>query len=123
MIDWEPISENALLKRIAQGQARMSQEELGLWEAVRLQPTKWQQHPYGNQGGGFWVVGIIGSTVIWYNDLEDGFNRSRFSEFGTIDDYWCNHDELDLTVQYLMNALRQGHDILRLVRKPKEAKR
>ena len=60
---------------------------------------------------------------IWYNDLEDGFNRSRFSEFGTIDDYWCNHDELDLTVQYLMNALRQGHDILRLVRKPKEAKR
>ena len=122
MVEWEPISEPALLRRIAQCQARMSQEEVRLWEAIRIQPEKWQQHPYGIEGGGFWVVGIIGSTVIWYNDLEDGFNRSRFSKFGTIDDYWCNQDELERTVQYLMNALRQGHDILRLVRKPTRAK-
>jgi hypothetical protein len=123
MIEWEPVSEPVLLARIAQCRARMNQAEARLWEAIRIQPEKWQQHPYGDQGGGFWVVGIIGSTVIWYNDIEDGFNRSRFSTFGTIDDYWCNQDELERTVQYLMNALNQGHDILRLVRKPTWAKR
>ncbi len=102
----------------------MSQEEMRLWEAIRIQPVKWQQDPYGIQGGGFWVVGIIGSTVIWYNDIEEGFNRSRFFAFGRIDDYWSNQDELERTIQYLMNALSQGHDIVRLVvRKPRGAKR
>ena len=35
----------------------------------------------------------------------------------TIDDYWCNQDELELTVQYLMNALAQGADLVRLAKK------
>ena len=60
--------------------------------------------------------GIIGSTVVWYNDLEDGFNRSRYTRFGTIDD-WCNQDELEQTLGYLMIALRRGHDMIRIVRK------
>ena len=123
MIEWEPISEPALLARLSQCQARMSEAEVRLWEAVRIGPEKWQQHPYGDQGGGFWVVGLIGSTVIWYNDIEEGFNRSGFSTFGTIDDYWCNQDELEITLQYLMSALNRGHDMVRLVRKSREAKR
>ena len=123
MIEWEPISEPALLARIAQCQARMSESEGRLWEAVRIRLEKWHQHPYGDQGGGFWVVGLIGTTVIWYNDIEEGFNRSGFSTFGTIDDYWCNHDELEITLQYLMNALNRGHDMVRLARKLREAKR
>ena len=117
MIEFEPVTETALLARIAQCQARMSEAELRLWEAVRIQPQKWQQHPYGDQGGGFWAVGLIGATVIWYNDIEDGFNRSRFSTFGTIDDYWRNQDELETTIDYLLNVLSRGHDIVRLARK------
>ena len=114
MIEWEPISETALLGRIAQSRGRMSTAEARLWEAVRIQPEKWQQHPYGDQGDGFWVVGIIGSTVIWYNDIEDGFNRSRFSTFGTIDDYWCNQDELEITVGYVANVLSGGQDLAQI---------
>lgn len=60
-------------------------------------------------------VAIIGSTVIWYNDLEEGFNRSRYSTMGTIDDYWCNQDGLERTLQYLMSAIDHGRDILRVV--------
>ena len=62
------------------------------------------------------MVGLVGTTIVWYNDIEDGFNRSRFSIYGIIDDCWCNQDELERTVQYLMIALSQGHDIVRLVR-------
>lgn len=116
-IEWEPITESALLARIAQGEARMSQSQLRLWSAIRVDPAKWQQHPYGDPGAGFWVVALVGQTVIWYNDIEDGFNRSRYSAYGTIDDYWCNQDELELAVQYLMNALERGADLLRLPRK------
>ena len=118
MVDWEPISESALLGRIAQCRTRMNQAEFRLWDAIQIPPEKWQQEPYGTAGGGFWVVGIIGFTVIWYNDIEDGFNRSRYSAFGKIDDYWCNEDELERTIQYLMNALNQGHDMVRLAQIP-----
>ncbi|MDC6169482.1 hypothetical protein [Paucibacter sp. XJ19-41] len=118
MLEWEPIAETALRKRIVQGQARMSLPQLRLWEAIRIEPVKWQQHPYGDQGGGFWVVAIIGASVIWYNDIEEGFNRSRYSQHGTIDDYWCNQDELELTMQYLVNAIEQGSDLVLLRSRP-----
>ena len=114
MVEWEPITEAALRARVAQGEARMSQQQLRLWETIRIEPEKWQQHPFGDSGGGFWVVAIVGRTVIWYNDIEDGFNRSGYVAYGMIDDYWCNQDELELTVQYLMSALERGADLVRL---------
>ena len=118
MIEWEPITETALRERVAQGEARMSPPHRRLWDTIRIEPEKWQQHPYGDQGAGFWVVALIGRTVIWYNDIEEGFNRSRYTAYGTIDDYWCNQDELELTLQYLMNALEQGADLVRLTKAP-----
>ena len=114
LIEWEPISEEALRARMAQGEARMTPPQLRLWEAIRVDPEKWQQHPYGDSGAGFWVVAVMGRTAIWYNDLEEGFNRSRYSAYGTLDDYWCNQDELELTLQFLMNAVEQGADLVRL---------
>lgn len=114
MVDWQPIEERDLRARISQGQARMTPAQLRLWEAIRIEPEKWAQHPYGDQGNGFWVVALIGRTVIWYNDIEEGFNRSVFESYGTIKDYWCNQDELEVTVQFVLNALQQGPDLLRL---------
>ena len=117
-VEWTPIAEAALHNRIAQGVARMSPALLRLWQAVRITPEKWAQHPYGEQGGGFWAVALIGKTVIWYNDIEEGFNRSRYSSYGTIEDYWCNQDELEFTVQWLADALERGTDLVLLPGKP-----
>jgi len=122
MVEWQPISEGALRRRVAQGVARMSPAQRRLWDAIRIEPQKWELHPYGDAGNGFWVVAIIGQTVVWYNDNEDGFNRSRYSTYGQIEDYWCNQDELDLAVSYLMNTLEQGADLVRM-RKPASAPR
>ena len=117
MSQWQPITEDALLKRIAQGEARMTVAQARVWHAVRIQPQKWRQDPYGFEGNGFWVVGLIGKTVIWYNDREEGFNRSRYASHGTIEDYWCNQDELEITVAYLVAALEKGPDLV-LMRRP-----
>ena len=87
---------------------RMTAAQRRLWEALRIDPEKWQQHPWGDAGGGFWVVGLIGRTVIWYNDIEGGFNRSRYSQYGEIGAYWCNEDELEGTVQHLLNEIETG---------------
>lgn len=123
MIEWKPIAEPALLARVSQAEARMTPAQRRLWDAVRIPPEKWQQDPYGNAGAGFWVVALIGSTVIWYNDIEDGFNRSRYSAYGQIEDYWCNQDELEVTIAYLMNSLKNGADLVRMRKPPAKVRR
>lgn len=79
-----------------------------LWEAIRISPEKWQQEPYGSEGAGFWVVGILGALVVWYNDIEDGFNYSKYERFGTIEEYWCNQDRLEWILQTLLGYIESG---------------
>ena len=64
--------------------------------AAAVAPAKWQLSPWGDLGGGFWVIAVMEDRVLWYNDIEDGFNVSRFVTLGTIPstEYWCNQDEL-----------------------------
>ncbi len=87
---------------------RMSIPQRRLWEVIRINPEKWKQHPYGESRCGFWVVAVLGNTVVWYNDLEHGFNRSLYSKYGEIDQYWCNQDNLEWTIQHLLNEIIEG---------------
>jgi hypothetical protein len=54
--------------------------------------------------------------------VEEGFNRSRYRAYGEIEDYWCNQDELEVTMDYLMSTLEQGADLVRM-RKPARDRR
>lgn len=109
-MDWKPISESSLWDLINEAEQRMDVRQVRFWELIRVPPQKWHEKSYGELGGGFWVVAIVGVTVIWYNDIEDGFNRSSYSQFGTIDEYWCNQDELEHAVQQVIHAIETGQD-------------
>ena len=110
-MSWTPISEAALWDKINAAESRMNPPQLRLWEAIRVSPTKWKEERYGALGGGFWAVAILGSLVVWYNDIEDGFNYSKYSCFGIIDEYWCNQDELERTTQRLLTYIQNGQII------------
>lgn len=90
----------------------MNPLERRFWDAVAISPQKWQQKPYGDHGNGFWAVAIIGRIVVWYNDIEDGFNRSHYADYGVIpeNEYWCNQDDLELQVKQLMDTVATGND-------------
>ncbi|MBT3060610.1 MAG: hypothetical protein B6D77_04300 [gamma proteobacterium symbiont of Ctena orbiculata] len=107
---WKPITESELWDDINKAFERMSPEQRKIWEIIKILPEKWSQDPWGNEGNGFWVVALIGNNVIWYNDIEDGFNQSTFSEYGKIREYWCNQDELEWAVQNIINMLHDGYD-------------
>ncbi len=70
--------------------ARMDVRPARLWDAIQIRPEKWQQEPWGRPGAGFWVVALIGSTVIWHNDIEGGVDLSRYDRYGVIKDYGCD---------------------------------
>ncbi len=107
-VDWTPISETDLLKLIADETPQHNASAKRLWDAIRIQPVKWQLHPWGDLGGGFWVVAIFGQTVVWYNYIEDGFNTSPWTTPGLIDAYFCDQADLRYVLSYLSDSLLGG---------------
>jgi len=69
------------------------------WNRIRIEPQKWSCSPWADETDGFWAVATDGDQVLWFNDIEEGFNWSRFSSHGTIDDYFCNQDELTVILE------------------------
>ena len=91
---WQPIPLSDLEQLIAQQLAACSSETRALYELNAVQKMKWSLSPWGDAGGGFWVIAVLGNTALWYNDIEEGFNTSTYVQEGTIENYWCNQDTL-----------------------------
>jgi hypothetical protein len=111
MMDWEPISEAELRAIILAAEDRMDSRVRRLWDAIKTPPEKWSEATYGAIGGGFWVVAVIGSRAIWFNDIEDGFNCSRYEVVGTLSEYFCDQDELEMTVQRVLAFIETGKEL------------
>ena len=110
-MDWQPISEAELRDTILAAEGRMNPRIRRLWEVIRTPPEKWSEATYGTLGGGFWVVAVIGSRAIWFNDIEDGFNCSRYEVAGTLLEYFCDQDELEMTVQRVLTCIETGKEL------------
>lgn len=93
---WEPIQLAALEALVMRDLDACTEEERAYFARVRFPPEKWSQSPMGDLGGGFWAVAVDEDRVLWYNDIEDGFNVSWFVRRGEIpeDGYWCNQSAL-----------------------------
>jgi hypothetical protein len=110
-MDWAPISEVDLWDLVIKAEARMSPQLSRLWQAIKITPQKWSEQSFGKAGDGFWVVALVGKNVIWYNDIEEGFNRSSYRHLGEIAEYFCNQDELEVAVQDVLTLIETGIDI------------
>ncbi|QDT53461.1 hypothetical protein Pan44_14780 [Caulifigura coniformis] len=114
---WTPIALEELESLVDAGLRKMSPAERIWWTSIRIVPQKWKLSPWGNEGGGFWVVAVVGNSCVYYNDIEDGFNVSRFQTPGHINNYFCNHAELQLVIRQLMTP----NDGIRMDAGPPEA--
>jgi len=111
---WDPISLEELQVEIQKAETDLKDELLVFWLLIKIEPEKWIEPQYGDEGGGFWVVGIFGNQCIWYNDIEDGFNVSDYTTYGKIDEYWCNQDEISWIIYRLFDAGKTGKPMMKL---------
>ncbi|MBB5620897.1 hypothetical protein HDE69_001950 [Pedobacter cryoconitis] len=103
---WTPISLKKLENLILSGELELEDELLNFWNLIKIEPRKWQEQEYGDEGGGFWVVAIFGNEVIYYNDIEEGFNISKYETYGQIKEYWCNQSELNWIIIGLYERMK-----------------
>jgi hypothetical protein len=79
-----PFTQIQVKEEIAFGIEKMTEKELNFWHSISIEPEKWQEFEYGIESNGFWVVAICKDHVIWYNDIEEGFNISDYTNSGLI---------------------------------------
>lgn len=100
-IDWTPIELDKLRSYIQAGEQILGKdiEVKRFWDLIKIEPQKWIEVEYGDLGDGFWAVGLVGKKVIWYNDIEEGFNISPYTAFGRIDAYESEQLQLNQIIQ------------------------
>ena len=54
------------------------------------------------------VSGALASLARWYNDIEEEFNLSSWTQYGTIGEYRCSQDELEHALQNLLRLIETG---------------
>ena len=85
---WTPLTYPKLLSCLADEVSALSDSQRLLWQLLELpQAELWEQHPWGNEGCGFWVIASAGRRCIYYNDIAQGFSIGFFQRWGQIQDY------------------------------------
>ncbi len=98
-------------KDIAESLAQLQPGETGaiaLWELMQIDPAPWAQQQYCDSGT-FWVSAVIGNRCLYFNDVEEGWGWGRFSQWGRVDGYHEDQQE----VHYLV---RQMHSVCSVVK-------
>ena len=84
---------------------RMTPEQARMWERAKIAPERWSAPTYGAAQTGFWAMAVMGQTVVWYDDIENGFVVTECVHFGTIGGNSSGETSLEGAMQELINRL------------------
>ena len=106
---WHPISESELKELIDRELKSCTAELQSLFARYRVAPYKVPIHRLGNLEEVF-VVAELPSGIIYYEDVEEGFELDRLGGDGAIPTQGCNQFELKhLLSQLSSDHLQPGH--------------
>ena len=98
---WEPISKLELTKEIDVQCAPLDDDELDFLNSIKVELEKVKILRSGDIEY-VYIVAKLGDTIIFYEDIEEGFEIATLNKNGVISDYGCNQ----FTVQHVVNQLR-----------------
>jgi hypothetical protein len=100
--DWEPITAAELGLLIDEAVRVLSDQQRELFESIRvaLRPC-----PIEREGKleSVYVLGEFGGQVLFYEDVEEGFEFARLDADGVIREYFSNQFELRTVLQELID--------------------
>lgn len=96
---WQPATIEEVSEIVTRDLKACDTEQLATFDKYRVKPFAAPLMRYG-QMESVVVVARNGNEVIYYEDVEDGFNVSPISPEGQILEHWCNDDEL----RFALNA-------------------
>lgn len=86
----------------------LTENEKAFWHFIRIKPEKWVHEAYEAVKTEFWVVAIFGHRVVYYNDIEEGFDLSEFKEYGLISNGGANQNCFQEYISNLFTFITSG---------------
>lgn len=91
--EWAPITEEEMRDLLEEQLAACTPDRREIFEQYRVPLYQAPLVRYGNKELVF-VVAVKEGEALYYEDVDDGFNRSPLSESGEVLEHWCNQDDL-----------------------------
>lgn len=98
---WQPISESELAALLDRELSNCTAEQRNIFARYRVSPYKLPIHRLGNLEEVF-VVAELPTGLIYYEDVEEGFEFDRLGADGAIPKQSCNQYEL----RHLLSQLK-----------------
>jgi hypothetical protein len=92
---------------IAEAEGHMDARALRFWRKICVPPQRWSQVQYPKVAP-FWVVAVLGRQCLCFNELEKGWGWGEFREWGRIEEYHCQQDEIHHAVFQTLFAIDGG---------------
>jgi len=106
MDEWRPATIEQVNEIVTRDLTACDAEQRAVFNQYRVEPFSAPIVRYG-QRESVVVVARNGEQVIYYEDVEDGFNVSPISPDGRVLEPWCNQDELG----FALNAWIDGRGL------------
>jgi hypothetical protein len=94
---WEPATVDDVKKIIQNDLAECDDEQVAVFEKYAVEPYLAPLLRYGEMVRVV-VIARKADEVIYWEDVEEGFNLSPVSPDGRILEHWCNQDKLCFTL-------------------------
>jgi hypothetical protein len=104
--EWLPATVDEVNDIVASDLKACDFEQLAVFSKFSVKPFVAPIMRYGKMESVV-VVARNGDQVIYYEDVEDGFNVSPLSPDGLVLEHWCNQDEL----RFPLNAWIEGRGL------------
>jgi hypothetical protein len=94
---WRPATIEEVREIVDHDLSQCDTEQLGAFKSHGVDPYYGKIVRYGHSG----VVVVVarkGQEVIYWEDVEEGFNVSPIDKDGEIVEHWCNQDNLGLAL-------------------------
>jgi hypothetical protein len=101
-MEWQPATVEEVMKIVRDDLAECDEEQLVAFKRYAVEPYVAPILRYEMENA--IVVARRGDEVIYWEDVEEGFNLSPVAPDGRILEHWCNQDEL----RFALNAWIEG---------------
>ena len=95
--EWKPASVEEVKRIVKKDLARFDAKQRAVFQQYKVEPYTASIVRYGNPETVV-IVAQRGNEVIYWEDVEQGFNLSRITDKGLILEHWCNQDDLGLAL-------------------------
>ena len=102
-MEWHPATVDEVKKIVRDDLAECDEEQILAFKKYAVEPYVAPILRYGQMENAV-IVARRGDEVIYWEDVEEGFNLSPVSPNGQILEHWCNQDEL----RFALNAWIEG---------------